>query len=61
MGPVFMNTKCGICAGAGANDHVSHVLKELLHPYLRCEQEGRGMHNLFSATDQTGGVHLTTL
>lgn len=48
-GPVFMSTKCGMCAGAGANDHVNHFLQELLGPYFQCER--RIMHNLFSATD----------
>lgn len=50
-GPVYMNTMCGMCAGAGASDHVNHFLQELLRPYSQCELEGRGMHNLFSATD----------
>lgn len=52
-----------MCADAGANDHVNHFLQELLRPYSQCELEGRGMHNphVFSATDQAGGVHITTL
>lgn len=57
LGPVFMKTKCGMCAGAGANDHVNHFLQERLRLGFQCEGNGASLVLHVRGLFADGGDH----